>query len=58
MKQNFSKGKILHESSELEHCQWGRGGDKNSGTTNLRGGGGVKNFGSLKRLDFQQLSYW
>ena len=26
MKQNFSNGKILHESSKLEHFRWGGGG--------------------------------
>ena len=35
MNQNFSKSKILHESSKLEHFQWG----KNFGGPNL---GGVK----------------
>ena len=49
MNQNFSKSKILHESSELENFQWGGGG----GVKIL----GVKNFGPLKMLGFQQLSY-
>ena len=35
MNQNFSKSKILHESSKLEHFHWG--GGKNFGGTNLRG---------------------
>ena len=56
MNQNFSKSKILHESSKLEHFQWGC---KNFGSTNLRGGvGGGKNFGRLKSLDFQRLPYF
>ena len=45
MNQNFSRSKILHESSKLEHFQRG-----------LKISGG-KNFGSLKSLGFQQLSY-
>ena len=45
MNQNFSKSKILQESSKLGHFQW------------EGGGGGNKNFGSLKSLDFQQLLY-
>ena len=53
MKQNFSKSKNLHESSKLEHFQFGGGG--NFGGTNL--GGGSKNFGPLKSLGFPQLSY-
>ena len=51
MKENFSKSKFLHESSKLEHFNGG-------------GGGGIlgyefrgKNFGPLKSLSFQQLSY-
>ena len=51
MSQNFSKSKILHESSKLENFQWGGG---NIGDTNLGG----KNFGHLKSLGFQQLSYF
>ena len=37
MNQNFSKSNILHESSKLEHFQWGGGGGegKNFGSTNL-----------------------
>ena len=35
MNQNFSKRKILHESSKLEHFLWG--GGKNFGGTNLGG---------------------
>ena len=31
MNQNFSKSKILHEWSKLEHFQWGGGGCKNFG---------------------------
>ena len=50
MNQNFSKSEILHESSQLEHFQWAV---KMLGGTNLRG----KNFGPLKSLGFQQLSY-
>ena len=56
MNQNFSKSKILHESSKLEHFQWGGykfWGYKLGGG----GGGGGKNFGPLKSLGFQQLSY-
>ena len=34
MNQNFSKSKNLHESSELEHFQWGK--------KIFFGGGGVK----------------
>ena len=48
MNQNFSKSKILHESAKLEYFQW-RDGDENFEFTN---------FGSLKSLDFQQLSYF
>ena len=48
MNESFSKSKILHESSKLEHFQWG---DENFGGTNLGG----KNFGPLKSLGFQQL---
>ena len=44
MNQNLSKSKLLHESSKLEHFQWG--GGKNYGGTNL----GDKNFGPLKSL--------
>ena len=51
MNQNFSKSKILQKSSKLEHFQWGGG---NFGGTNL---GGVKNFGPLESLGFQQLLY-
>ena len=54
--QNFSKSKILHESSKLEHFQCGGEGKSFRGT-NL-GGGGVKNFGPPKSLEFQQLSYF
>ena len=50
MNQNFSKSKILHESSKLENFQLG-GGD--FGGTNLGG----KKCGPLKSLGFQQLSY-
>ena len=45
MNQNFSKSKFLHESSESEYFQWGY---------KFTGG---KNFGPLKSLGFQQLSY-
>ena len=34
MNQNFSKSKFVHESSKLEHFQWG---GKNFGGTNLGG---------------------
>ena len=51
MNQNFSKSKILHESSELEHCQWGGGGE--FWGYKFRGG----DFGPLKSLGFQQLLY-
>ena len=51
MSQNLSKSKFLHESSKLEHFQWG--GGKNLRGTNLGG----TNFGPLKSLGFQQLSY-
>ena len=44
MNQNFSKSKIVHESSELEHFQL------------EGGGGGGANFRPLNSLDFQQLS--
>ena len=50
MNQNFSKSKFLHESSKLEHFQWGV---KILGVQ-IQGG---KNFGPLKSLGFQQLSY-
>ena len=49
MNQNFSKSKILHESSKLGHFQWREevkiwwykfSGIKNYGGTNLGGGGG------------------
>ena len=49
MNLNFSRSKILHESSKLEHFN----GGKNFGGTNLGG----KNLGPLKSLGFQQLSY-
>ena len=40
MNQNFSKSKILQESSKLEHFQWGGGGGvKNLEGANLRWGG-------------------
>ena len=52
MNQNFSKSKILHESSKLKHFQLG-GGVKILGAQILEG----KNFGPLKSLGFQQLSY-
>ena len=42
MNPNFSKSKILHESSKLEHFQWGV---KNFGSTNL---GGLKFWTSQK----------
>ena len=45
MNRNFSKSKILHESSKLEDFQWGGGG------------GGIKILDPLKSSDFQQLSY-
>ena len=50
MNQIFSKSKILHESSKLEHFQWGI---KIYGVQTY----GDKNFGPLKSLGFQQLSY-
>ena len=49
MNLNFSKSKILHESSKLEHFQL----ERDFGGRNLGG----KNFGPLKSLGFQQLSY-
>ena len=49
MNQNFSKSKFLHKSSKLEFSM----GVKSFGGTNLGG----KNFGPLKSLGFQQLSY-
>ena len=46
MNQNFSKSKILHESSKLERFQYFR-----------RKKLGVKNLGPYKILGFQQLSH-
>ena len=52
MNQNFSKVNFY-----TNHLNWNifNVGGKNFGGTNL--GGGVKNFGPLKSLGFQQLSY-
>ena len=50
MNQNFSKSKILHESSKFGAFLWG---GKNFGGADLGG----KNFGPFKSLGFQQLSY-
>ena len=57
MNQNFSRSKNLHESSKLEHFQWGGGGGGRGifECTNLGVG---KNFGPHQRLDFQQLSHF
>ena len=54
MNQNISKSKILHESSKLEHFEWGL---KILGMQIFFFGGGGKNFGPFKSLGFQQLSY-
>ena len=55
MNQNFSKSKMIQKSFKFEHFHWGWGGGgvKNFRGTNLRG----KDFGPLKCLGFQQVSY-
>ena len=57
MNQNFSKSKVLHKSTKLEHFQWGGGGKFWGYKLFFFWGGGIKNFGPLKRSGFQQLSH-
>ena len=45
MNQNFSKSKILHKSSNLEHCRWGGGGGDCEGT----------DLGGVKILDLSKV---